>query len=115
MQTRLFLTGSIALPASRGLQAVAHCEHLHQNLLWACISRIHVQLPVVRTDRMRKRCGAEQLDLTEETCSTSPSNTPSREHVRLIFGWAKNREERADLIVYQSAPDFFHDSAASGL
>src|SRR5271154_4946186 len=43
----LFQTGSIALPASRFL-----CEHLHQNLFWACISRIHAQVPVVTTGKL---------------------------------------------------------------
>jgi hypothetical protein len=47
MQTRLFQTGSIASPASRFL-----CEHLHQNLFWACISRIHAQVPVVTTGKL---------------------------------------------------------------
>jgi hypothetical protein len=40
MQSFLFQTGSIALPASRELHSVVICEHLHQNLFWACISRI---------------------------------------------------------------------------
>ena len=35
-ETRLFQTGSIPLPASRELHFVALCEHLHQNLFWAC-------------------------------------------------------------------------------
>jgi hypothetical protein len=43
-ELRLFQTGSIPLPASRFL-----CEHLHQNLFRACISRIHAQVPVVTT------------------------------------------------------------------
>jgi hypothetical protein len=47
MQTRLFQTGSIALPASRFL-----CEHLHQNLFWACISRIHAQVPLVTSGKL---------------------------------------------------------------
>ena len=47
MQTRLFQTGSIAMPASRFL-----CEHLHQNLFWACISRIHAQVPVATTGKL---------------------------------------------------------------
>src|ERR1700722_10950854 len=42
MQSCLFQTGSIASPASRFI-----CEHLHQNLFWACISRIHAQVPLV--------------------------------------------------------------------
>jgi hypothetical protein len=48
-QSRLFQTDSIALPASRFL-----CEHLHQNLFWACISRIHAQVPVVTTGQLTK-------------------------------------------------------------
>jgi hypothetical protein len=47
MQARLFQTGSIALPASRFF-----CEHLHQNLFWACISRIHAQVPVATTGKL---------------------------------------------------------------
>jgi hypothetical protein len=47
MKSRLFQTGSIALPASRFL-----CEHLHQNLFWACISRIHAQVPVITTGKL---------------------------------------------------------------
>jgi hypothetical protein len=48
-EPRLFQTGAIALPASRFL-----CEHLHQNLFWACISRIHAQVPVVTTGQLTK-------------------------------------------------------------
>jgi hypothetical protein len=48
-EARLFQTGSIALPASRFV-----CEHLHQNLFWACISRIHAQVPVVTTGQLAK-------------------------------------------------------------
>jgi hypothetical protein len=41
-------TDPIAVPASRFL-----CEHLHQNgLFWACISRIHAQVPVVTTGKL---------------------------------------------------------------
>ena len=47
MQSRPFQTGSIALPASRFI-----CEHLHQNLFWACISRIHAQVPVITTGKL---------------------------------------------------------------
>jgi len=47
MQTCLFQTGSIALPASRFL-----CEHLHQSLFWACISRIHAQVPLVTSGKL---------------------------------------------------------------
>ena len=47
MQTHLFQTGSIALPASRFF-----CEHLHQNLFWACISRIHAQVPLVTSGKL---------------------------------------------------------------
>ena len=47
-KSRRFQTGSIAVPASRFL-----CEHLHQNIfLWACISRIHAQVPVVTTGEL---------------------------------------------------------------
>jgi hypothetical protein len=47
-QSRRFQTGSIVVPASRFL-----CEHLHQKLLfWACISRIHAQVPVVTTGKL---------------------------------------------------------------
>jgi hypothetical protein len=42
-------TGSIPLPASRFL-----CEHLHQNLFRACISRIHAQVPVITTGQLAK-------------------------------------------------------------
>jgi len=52
MPSRLFQTGSIALPASRELHFVAICEHLHQNLFWACISRIHAQVPVIMTGKL---------------------------------------------------------------
>jgi len=45
----LFHTGSIPLSASRFL-----CEHLHQNLFRACISRIHAQVPVVTTGQLAK-------------------------------------------------------------
>jgi hypothetical protein len=38
------------MPASRFL-----CEHLHQNIFfWACISRIHAQVPVVTTGQLAK-------------------------------------------------------------
>src|ERR1700676_2262290 len=47
MQSCLFQTGSIALPASRFI-----CEHLHQNLFWACISRIHAQVPLVTSGKL---------------------------------------------------------------
>jgi hypothetical protein len=47
MQPRLFKTGSMALPASRFL-----CEHLHQNLFWACISRIHAQVPLITSGKL---------------------------------------------------------------
>ena len=44
----LFQTGGIASPASRFI-----CEHLHQNIfIWACISRIHAQVPVATTGRL---------------------------------------------------------------
>ena len=47
-ESRRFQTGSIAVPASRFL-----CEHLHQKLLfWACISRIHAQVPVITTGKL---------------------------------------------------------------
>jgi hypothetical protein len=49
-EPRLFQTGSIPLPASRFL-----CEHLHQKVfLWACISRIHAQVPVITTGQLAK-------------------------------------------------------------
>jgi len=47
MPSRLFHTGSMALPASRFM-----CEHLHQNRFWACISRIHAQVPVIMTGKL---------------------------------------------------------------
>src|SRR6266404_5216176 len=47
MQSCLIHTGSIELPASRFL-----CEHLHQNLFWACISRIHAQVPLVTSGKL---------------------------------------------------------------
>src|SRR5579863_50536 len=52
MQIRLFQTGSVALPASREPHSVAFCEHLHQNLFWACISRIHAQVPLVTSGKL---------------------------------------------------------------
>jgi primosomal replication protein N len=52
MQSYLFQTGSIASPASRELHSVALCEHLHQNLFWACISRIHAQVPLVTSGKL---------------------------------------------------------------
>jgi hypothetical protein len=49
-EPRLFQTSSIPMPASRFL-----CEHLHQNVfVWACISRIHAQVPVVTTGQLAK-------------------------------------------------------------
>jgi hypothetical protein len=48
-EPRLFQTGSIPLPASRFL-----CEHLHQNLFWACIFGIHAQVPVITTGQLAK-------------------------------------------------------------
>ena len=49
-EPRLFETGSIPSPASRFI-----CEHLHQNVfIWACISRIHAQVPVATTGRLAK-------------------------------------------------------------
>ena len=47
MPSRLFQTGSIALPASRFM-----CEHLPQNLFWGCLSRIHAQVPVITTGKL---------------------------------------------------------------
>jgi hypothetical protein len=47
IQSCLFQTGSIASPASRFF-----CEHLHQNLFWACISRIHAQVPLVTSGKL---------------------------------------------------------------
>src|SRR5579862_1145650 len=47
---RLLHTDGVAMPASRFL-----CEHLHQNaLIWACISRIHAQVPVLTTGQLTK-------------------------------------------------------------
>jgi len=47
-QSRRLQADLIAVPASRFL-----CEHLHQNsLFWACISRIHAQVPVVTTGKL---------------------------------------------------------------
>src|SRR6516164_8828226 len=47
-QSRRFQTGLIVVSASRFI-----CEHLHQNVLfWACISRIHAQVPVVTTGKL---------------------------------------------------------------
>jgi hypothetical protein len=40
------------LLASRELHSVALCEHLHQNLFWACISRIHAQVPLVTSGKL---------------------------------------------------------------
>src|ERR1700716_308377 len=38
------------MPASRFI-----CEHLHQNVFfWACISRIHAQVPVITTGQLAK-------------------------------------------------------------
>jgi hypothetical protein len=47
MPSCLFLTGSMTLSASRFF-----CEHLHQNLFWACISRIHAQVPLVTSGKL---------------------------------------------------------------
>jgi hypothetical protein len=52
MQSYLFLTGSIVLPASCELHFVALCEHLHQNLFRGCISRIHAQVPLVTSGKL---------------------------------------------------------------
>src|SRR5205823_2901639 len=49
LERYLFQTGTVSSPASRFL-----CEHLHQNLFWACISRIHAQVPVVTTGQLAK-------------------------------------------------------------
>jgi hypothetical protein len=44
------MTGSIPSPASRFL-----CEHLRQKVFfWACISRIHAQVPVITTGQLAK-------------------------------------------------------------
>jgi hypothetical protein len=49
-EPRLFQTGPIPLPASRFL-----CEHLRQKVFfWACISRIHAQVPVITTGKLAK-------------------------------------------------------------
>ena len=49
-EPHLFETGSIPLPASRFL-----CEHLHQNVfVWACISRIHAQVPAITAGQLAK-------------------------------------------------------------
>src|SRR5579859_1506920 len=49
-QSRLFKTVSIALPASRFLR-----EHLRQiDLIWACTSRIHAQVPIITTGQLAK-------------------------------------------------------------
>jgi hypothetical protein len=52
MQSYPFLTGSIVMPASRELHFVALCEHLHQNLFWACISRIQAQVPLATSGKL---------------------------------------------------------------
>jgi len=44
---RLFQTGAIPMPASRFA-----CEHLPENFLRACTSRIHAQVPVVTTGKL---------------------------------------------------------------
>src|ERR1700687_6033036 len=47
-EPRLFQTGSVPMPASRFV-----CEHLHQKVFfWACISRIHAQVPVITTGQL---------------------------------------------------------------
>jgi hypothetical protein len=55
------------LPASRFL-----CEHLHQTLFWACISRIHAQVPLVTSGKLTESlhqqipCGIDVLENFEE-------------------------------------------------
>ena len=72
-QPHLFQTGLIALPASRFL-----CEHLHQNFFWACISRIHAQVPVITTGQLTKTlrqqipCGIDIAIMTEPALRAGP-------------------------------------------
>ena len=44
------------MPASR-----FSCEHLRQNFFWACISRIHAQVPVVTTGQLAKTLRQEEV------------------------------------------------------
>jgi hypothetical protein len=46
-EPRLFQTGTIPMPASRFA-----CEHLPENFLGACTSRIHAQVPVITTGKL---------------------------------------------------------------
>ena len=70
---RLFQTGAIPMPASR-----FPCEHLHQNLFWACTSRIHAQVPVVTTGKLTETlrqqipCGIDVTVVAGPTFRTAP-------------------------------------------
>src|SRR5258708_28338838 len=82
MQCRLFQTGSIVSPASRFF-----CEHLHQNLFWACISRIHAQVPLVTSGKLTESlhqqipCG---IDVRSEE-HTSELQSPDHLVCRLLL------------------------------
>src|SRR5882724_4629913 len=71
-ELRLFQTGSIPPPASRFL-----CEHLHQKVFfWACISRIHAQVPIVTTGQLaktlRQLAGRDDRDLRVDAGDACP-------------------------------------------
>jgi hypothetical protein len=88
MQSCLFQTGSIALPASRELHFIALCEHLHQNLFWACISRIHAQVPIEDVPRRYQRSDeVPDSAKVKGPASYFPSieNTANRSHIGRMF------------------------------
>src|SRR5579859_4748509 len=76
-QSRLFKTVSIALPASRFLR-----EHLRQNdLIWACTSRIHAQVPVITTGQLAKTLRQQVsrgIDIAVVVC---PAPRPTQAYV----------------------------------
>jgi hypothetical protein len=84
-KSRLFQTGSIALPASRFL-----CEHLHQNFFWACISRIHAQVPVITTGQLTKTfhqqipCGIDVTVVPGPTSRAPPLPLIQPQHIECV-------------------------------
>jgi hypothetical protein len=87
-EPRLFQTGSIALPASRFL-----CEHLLQNLFWACISRIHAQVPVITTGQLTKTfrqqipCGIDVTVVPGPASRAVPLPLVQPQHIECVLAF----------------------------
>jgi hypothetical protein len=85
-ERRLFQTGSIPLPASRFI-----CEHLHQKIFfWACISRIHAQVPVITTGQLAKTfrqkipCGIDVAIVATPASRAYPLSLIEPQYIELV-------------------------------